>query len=540
MNAIEKPMGKLMLGCAIIACCLTSNIHAQVQFISPKVTEEGAVQLRWQSESNAIYRIDFTQTLSDSIVWGSLVDLFPSQGTNTIFLDTGKYWTEPALPHPKDDTQRFYRVVQVSTNTLVAPTVTITNLTSGTNLSGEVEIDVHVVTTNSIASVNFFVDGEEVEFKSADDNGNASYVINTTEWPNGSHVIFAVAETASGSATTGEFQSTEESGAGTSAIIPVTFDNYISKWSFSLPGFDSSLGETQRITAQFAAYSSWTLAIVDEFETTVRNASGTGTTMAFDWDGKDNNGLDTSDGTYDFILTADQATAPESPSPSNDEVKSLSPMMAALLEGKKSYFVDPPPMPPIQTNGVFVSWEDIYGALPPFEIIIPEFFFEAALSSQVLSTDNPGPATAPQTTRKPKRPPPKPIKGTPGKFGVAWQGNHPDTITGIPGFNRPANLVGTITLDPNYVLPYGAIHQAENIAKNFETTLNKYKWKKAFNYGNDQLTARLLRKPSKGGSNLFNDCNIGLLIGHGIRGTSQDGRATSTPSLQTYMPIYKK
>ena len=69
--------------------------------------------------------------------------------------------------------------------------------------------------------------------------------------------------------------------------------------------------------------------------------------------------------------------------------------------------------------------------------------------------------------------------------------------------------------------------------------MGKYKWTTAFNHGNDQFTAPYLRKPSKGGSNLFNFCNIGLLIGHGIRGTSQDGRATSTPSQQTYYPVYK-
>jgi hypothetical protein len=70
--------------------------------------------------------------------------------------------------------------------------------------------------------------------------------------------------------------------------------------------------------------------------------------------------------------------------------------------------------------------------------------------------------------------------------------------------------------------------------------MKKYKWTKAFNYGDDFVTAALLRSASKGGSNLFNYCNIGLYVGHGIRGTNQDFKATSTPSLQTYTPIYKK
>jgi len=310
MKNLTRTIGRLTVALFLVFT-VTTIAHAQLQFTATKATDERAIQLRWQSKTNAVYRLEYTPQLSGSIVWDTLVDYFPSQGTNTVFLDTGKYWTEPALPHPKDDLQRFYRVVQIDTNTLVPPIVTITNLAAGTNLSGEVEIDVHVATTNSIASVNFFVDGEEVESASADDDGNASYVINTTEWPNGSHVIFAVAETSAGTATTGEFQSTEQSGAGTSTNIPVTFDNYISKWYFSLPGFDPSLGETQRITAEFIHYSSWTLQIVDESLTTVRNASGTGSSMEFDWDGNDDNGSPTADGTYDFILTADQATPPQ-------------------------------------------------------------------------------------------------------------------------------------------------------------------------------------------------------------------------------------
>ncbi len=168
-----------------------------------------------------------------------------------MFLETGKYWTEPALTHPKDDLQRYYRITQTGTNTLVPPVVTIINLAAGTNFSGEVEIDVQIATTNSIISVNFFVDGEEVEFADADDAGNASYMINTTEWPNGSRETFVVVETTASTETT-DTPSTVQSGAGNSAKIPVTFDNYISKWNFSLPGFDSALGETQRVTSSLS------------------------------------------------------------------------------------------------------------------------------------------------------------------------------------------------------------------------------------------------------------------------------------------------
>jgi hypothetical protein len=455
-----------------------------------------------------------------------------------MFLDTGIYWSEPALPHPKDAPHRFYRVTKVVTNTLASPIVTITNLTSGASVTGELEIGVHISTTDSITFVRYYVDGEEVELGSADEDGNSSYTINTTEWPNGPHEVFVVAETASGATTTGTLIE-EAGGAGTSAVIPVTFDNWISKWNFSLPGFDPSLNETQRITAEFAGYSCWTLQIVDEFQTIVRTATGSGISMVFDWDGKDDNGFDTMNGTFNFILSAEQCTPllgemSTSQAASSQRLEETPQLLAWSGLGPVVPLAIYPPG--YNTNG-FTIFEGLMSDFLPR----PSMEFSLLRLAESLDGD---PiimqAQSPQTTQRPRRPAPKPIKGSPGRFGVAWQGHHPDPgPNGIPGFNRPANLTGTIQLDPNYVLPYGPIKRAKAIATGFENTLVKYKWKKAFNYGDDQLTAALLRKPSKGGSNVFNYCNLGLLIGHGIRGSSQDFRATSTPSLQTYMPIYK-
>jgi hypothetical protein len=54
-----------------------------LQFTATQATAEQAIQVRWQSESNAVYRLEYTPSLSDSIVWQTLVDSFPSQGTNT-------------------------------------------------------------------------------------------------------------------------------------------------------------------------------------------------------------------------------------------------------------------------------------------------------------------------------------------------------------------------------------------------------------------------------------------------------------------------
>lgn len=221
-----KTIVRGLLFCVLISSAAPVFGQTAFNITSVKATVEHAIQLNWQSQSNLVYRVEFAEGLSNGPAFDTLADYFPSQGTNTVFLDTGKYWTDPPLPHPKDDSMRFYRVAIIDTNTLVPPVVTITNLGSGADVSGEVEVDVHVDTTDAVASVSFFVDGEELDSVDADDNNDASYIINTTEWPNGPHNIFVVAQTSEGTATTGEFQSTEQSGAGASAPLPVTFDEF--------------------------------------------------------------------------------------------------------------------------------------------------------------------------------------------------------------------------------------------------------------------------------------------------------------------------
>lgn len=522
----------------------SNSLAQQLQFTKIIATDESAIQLQWFSESNAVYRVEYASQLSNEILWETLVDGFPSQGTNTMFLDTGKYWTEPAVAHPKDDVQRFYRVVKIGVNSLPPPTVTITNPLPNSVLSGEVTINVHIATTNGISFIHYFVDGEEVEVGGADDEGNSNYTINTTEWPNGPHVVFVVVEIASGSSSTGEKISDEHFGAGTSAIIPVTFNNWISRWYFSLPGFDSSLGETQQVTARFEDYSCWTLEIVNEYNRVVRNASGNGFTMIFDWDGKDDFGFEVDNGTYDFILTADQCNPLQYQLNSNANIMRLSASSSETIaepqlfaQSQNGSIVPLILYPPgFDTNNLTI-FEGLWADYNPSVTFVKETIQQFA-KFNVKESNIPA-ASAPQSTRRPRRPPPNPIKGNAGKIGVAYQGHHPDTTNSIPGFNPPPNLIGNIQLIPNYVLPYGHILNASNIASGFELMMKKYKWTTSFNYGDNQLTANLLRKPSKGGSNLFNYCNIGLLIGHGIRGGNQDFRATSTPSLQTYFPIYK-
>jgi hypothetical protein len=281
------------------------------------------------------------------------------------------------------------------------------------------------------------------------------------------------------------------------------------------------------------------LQIVDESSTTVRNASGSGYTMEFDWDGNDDNGSPTADGTYDFILTASQATPPlnfsANMAAASANVASPTEWLAASSDGSVvPLALYPPGM--AEALGLTVFEGSLSDFLPERPVV--SRMTSLAVSSGSLGSPTPMFSGTTQTTQRPHRPQPKPIKGSPGRLGVAWQGDHPDSTNGIAGFHVPANLSGSIQLYTNYFLPYGNIKGAGKIANGFEKTMVKYKWKTAFNYSNDQVSASLLRKPSKGGSNLFNYCNIGLLVGHGIYGLNQDFIATSTPSLQSYYPVY--
>jgi hypothetical protein len=531
-----------------------------LQFLATKASEDGTIQLKWRSETNRLYRLEFVSALAASNDWQTLDDDILSQGTNTLYVDTGKYGRDPEILHPKNAPQRFYRVAVTGTNMLAPPTVTLEAPAPGATLSGEITLTATVASPYSVVTIKLYVDGEEVAEIGSPENGTASYILNTTEWPNGPHLVFAVAKVTTGTETTG-FPSNVQDGHAASVFTPVTFDNYVSIWAFSEPIFEPSLGESQHITAKFPAYSSWTLEIRDEFDTLVRSGSGTGYTMDFAWDGRDNGGFDLPDGEYQFSVNATESNPPPRPPPGGEGGGPPAPggnlAMAAdggfgeglpttprqaLLAGLDSYFVASPPMPPVKKDGKWVPWEEVFGPLPPIQAKLSDKLIESLLLGDgggQMALNGPEGAGGGGGAARPNRPPPKKIKGKPGRVGVAWQGHHPDTTNGIPGFTRPANIVGLITLDPNYVLPYGMIRNAKPIADKFASTMEKYGWSTAFNYGNDRITAPLLRKPSKGGSNLFNYCNIGLLVGHGIRGTTQDGRATSTPSLQTYFPIYR-
>src|SRR5580692_3086424 len=108
------PRGLLI---AAIGLWLATSTSAQLQFTAVSATPEQAIQLTWASMSNETYEVDETDTLETNaqgtITWNQLCTQYPSQGTNTFWLDTGNYDDAPPIVHPKYSTARFYRVVDL-------------------------------------------------------------------------------------------------------------------------------------------------------------------------------------------------------------------------------------------------------------------------------------------------------------------------------------------------------------------------------------------------------------------------------------------
>ena len=129
------------------------------------------------------------------------------------------------------------------------------------------------------------------------------------------------------------------------------------------------------------------MEIRDEFDTLVRSGSGTGYNMNFPWDGRDNNSSNLPDGEYQFSVNATETTPPPQAPPGGGGGGLPAPgggnfamaagfgfgesypttLQQALFDGMDSYFITPPPLPPVKQNGKWVQWEEVFGPVAPIE-----------------------------------------------------------------------------------------------------------------------------------------------------------------------------
>jgi hypothetical protein len=224
-------------------------------------TVEGAIKLSWQSETNTVYEIQYADPLVDASLGGTLFlplyTDYPTHGTNTFWLDTGNNNLTPPVLHPSKSQARFYRVVNIGTNTAPAPTVAITAPTNNATVSGNLTVTVNASSSQIVARTLLFVDGQEMPRSL----NNTNFVINTCEWPNGPHTLFAVVK--SQSAFEGIPNASVTYGRAVSSYVNVTFNNLITRYSWSEPYFEPGLGQTQKVNAAFAANVNWILEIQD-------------------------------------------------------------------------------------------------------------------------------------------------------------------------------------------------------------------------------------------------------------------------------------
>jgi hypothetical protein len=541
MKTLNQTVSALVAGAALF---VVLGAHAQLQFTGARVTSGGAIQLQWASESNAVYRIEYTPEVSDGgTVWQTLYEDYPALGTNTVWTDAGDQNTQTIVGHPRDGAMRFYRVVQTDTNDLAnAPQVAILSPTNNEVLTGDIAVSVAATSALTVNSIRLFVDGQEVGYQI---DTATNFVINTCQFGNGPHNIFAVVENSSGSETTAEAPDFAAN-YGVSPPASVSFDNFITDYRGKLRFQDPEEAETNRFTANFATYADWTLTITNQDGVAVRTVSGTDLNMEFVWDGTDDSGGSLPSGAYWAVLSASESSS----APLAQMLRMMPPAIEeAIANGQTSYFISSPPMPPVYLNGELVPWEDVYGPLPPIEVPIHEEEF--ALAAQIAAEAQK--ATAPrrlggitlntagdsgsgaQTTVL--RPLPSVWFGKIGTIGIAYQGNHPDATSF--GLNtRPSNgLYGRVSLN---VTPgsYQRLKAANKVALGFNRYMGDAGYRLKFMKSNFDLHASDLRKPSKGGSSVFNQANLGFLIGHGVYGTTPDYTIAGSGPKQSYYPVY--
>src|SRR5882762_6822812 len=100
---------------AVVLCAVGMAIgQTNLNFNSVSVTSEGAIRLSWKSTPSEVYQVQAADTLIDPDTgvtpWRTVYDNYPSQGSNTFWLDTGSFPYVSTTPHPKNSAARFYRI----------------------------------------------------------------------------------------------------------------------------------------------------------------------------------------------------------------------------------------------------------------------------------------------------------------------------------------------------------------------------------------------------------------------------------------------
>jgi Family of unknown function (DUF6345) len=553
----QKIIGAIALP---FAFAMQTNGQTAIQFTAIRVTDEGAIHLEWASQSNHVYKVQCADTLIDTntgtITWQTLYDDYPSQGTNTMWLDTGNYLNDPVILHPKNMPMRFYQIVDEGADTASdEPSISIGSPTSGSVVSDTLTIFVSAATDQAVIHTKLYVDGQEMQIRLYGTNyfdGSTNYIgdtyaINTCEWGNGPHVLFATAETYS---TPEGLNNAAQPliGHGVSPFVSVTFSNLITRVSFSQYFFDPDAGQTQQVSSVFAANCDWTLNVIDIFSNVVRTATGSGSTMLFSFDGNDNSGTSIPAGVYYYVISAQTngqafqsqgsgggdsgGSSPPSPSIASASVGDSMELFAMPSNGAGAAVPLILYPPGYDTNSFLIFEATPSEMMPQQTSLLGAGTMDSATSDATPMYSG----AASQSTTTPTRRPTVPAIRIAGTVGVGYQRylswtnqyapTSPDNGLHIGQHIQMEGIGGS---NP---IKYHAMGAYEKEAKGFISVMQNFSsWKTTINKVDDNLKLSDLQ----GQSTPFNGVNLGLLLLHGTYGTGIDYAANGCE--QMYFPI---
>jgi len=260
-----------------------------------------------------VYQIESADSLTDigsqGLQWVIRESDCASKGTNAEWMDVGDSQWIPRILPPRFQPMRFYRVTKVKQATLTPPPTVTLQLDQSNLVSGFIYATMNLSyadTNQQMSSVKLFVDGQEIY--TTTDESSSTY-INSSEWPNGQHEIYAVATTVDTGETLPDSDDETATNAANFAIAVsdsqfATFSKYISEFFVSTPFFDPANGQTQEIVATFPEDTCWNLYVLDYNFNPVREFSGQSSTLYAAWDGTDGNDNQSSDSFYDYYIQA--------------------------------------------------------------------------------------------------------------------------------------------------------------------------------------------------------------------------------------------
>jgi hypothetical protein len=567
MKIIEREsFASIVLAALLSTQAIQSFGQTNLSFTSASVTDESAIHLSWNSVSNEVYQIEEADALNTnadgSTAWNLLYDNYPSQGTNTFWLDTGNYNLNPQILHPKYMPMRFYRIVDLGPDTTSdEPAVTILSPTNGSAATGELTVTVFSVTDQPVLSgTTLYVDGQEMQMPDSTTNytditGVTNYEIdtynlNTCEWGNETHVLFATVEAqsaygdavGSGSILTGH---------GVSAFVPILFSNLVTRISFSQPSFDPSSGQTQQVSAVFAANSDWTLNITDINSNIVQSATGSGMSMLYNWDGT-SGGTNLPNGIYYYYISAATNGASSDVetggsgggSPPTPDFSMIAPRELWAVAPDSETVVPLSLYPPgFNTNGftIFSASQSELAALTASSRARPTVAADTSGGGGFTPDASGGGSSAASQSAPaaPQRPPANPVRGLAGSFGICYdtyQGNGSSGYTLAP-LDNGLHVGLDISMNNNSAgasLHYAPLPQYKEEANNFVSQMQHWGWKNTLLKVDKTLNFSDLT----GSGSALNSNNLAVFMAHGAFGTGNNGiDYAANQCKQMYYPV---